>query len=122
MNTRAWASGGALIAVTFAAGVFAGVGWERAHAPRRDATMMAAHQVMIRLGDELGLDSAQHQRIAEILKHHQSSVDSAWTSMQPRVRLALDSTLHDILGVLRPDQVAKYRAFVEKMHPGLMKH
>lgn len=120
MNARAWISGGALLAVTFAAGALAGVRYERGHAPRHDETTMAAHQVMMRLGEELALDSAQHRRIAAIMAKHQSAVDSAWMSMQPQVRAALASTLHDIMAELRPDQVARYRAFVEKMHPGMM--
>lgn len=122
MNVRSWISGGALLAVTFAAGALAGTRYGRAHAPKHDASMAAAHEVLMRLGTELALDSAQHRQIAEILAKHQASVDSAWTSMQPRIHVALDSTLHEMLAVLHPDQVAKYRAFVERIHPGMLKH
>jgi hypothetical protein len=124
MNTRALLGGAAIIAATFTAGALAGVRYERSHAPEpQPATaMMTAHHVLMKLNDELGLDSAQHRKIEAILARHQAAVDSSWVSMQPRVRAALDSTLRDMMAVLRPDQVARYRMFVQRMHPGMLEH
>ena len=122
MNARAWLGGAAIIAATFAAGALAGIRYDRLHAPQRDMSMMAAHQVLMQLHDQLGLDAEQHRQIQAILARHQSAIDSSWASMQPRVRAALDSTLRDMMAVLRPDQVDKYRAFVHRMHPGMLEH
>jgi len=33
------------------------------------------------------------------------------------VHATMDSTLQEVLGVLRPDQAAKYEKMVEAMHP-----
>ena len=76
---------------------------------------------MHRLKDELGLDSAQEKAIAAILARRQGAVDSTWHVLQPHVRATLDSTLREIVGVLRPDQAAKYRKMVETMHPGTLR-
>jgi hypothetical protein len=78
---------------------------------------MDSHHVMDRLNDHLGLDSAQHKAIAAILARRQGTIDSTWHAMQPHVRAMLDSTLHEIAGVLRPDQMAKLRKIEETMHP-----
>ena len=68
----------------------------------------------------LGLDSAQSAAIAVILARHQHAVDSSWRAMQPDVRANLDSTLHEIMGVLKPEQVGRFRDLVHAMHPGMM--
>jgi len=106
--------------LTFAAGAAAGVGYDRHvsrlhHVPAMDATH--ALQLM-RL--ELGLDSAQTAAVATILSHHQHTVDSSWRAMQPEVRANLDSTLREIMTVLKPDQVGKFRQMVHVMHPGML--
>jgi hypothetical protein len=116
-----WVKGTLLLAVTLAAGVVIGVGYERRRAPAHDPAVMDSHHVMQRLRHHLGLDSAQQQAIAAILARRQGTVDSTWHAMQPHVRATLDSTLQEIVGVLRPDQVAKYRKMVEAMHPGMVR-
>lgn len=121
MTVPAWVKGTLLLAVTFTAGVVTGVGYERRHTPAHGAARTDAHHVMRRLTDELGLDSAQGQAIAAILARRQGTVDSTWHAMQPHVHAALDSTLQEILGVLRPEQVAKFRKMVDAMHPGTLR-
>ena len=69
------------------------------------------------LTDQLGLDSAQQTAVALILARRQGTVDSTWHALQPHVRATMDSTLREILDVLRPEQAAKYRKLVETMHP-----
>lgn len=118
MTAPAWVKGTFVLAATLAAGVAIGVGYERHRAPARHAAGMTAHHVMRRLGHDLGLDSAQHHAIAAIFARRQVAVDSTWHAMQPHVRATLDATLEEIVGVLRPDQVAKYRTMIEAMHPG----
>lgn len=117
MTVPAWVKGMLVLAVTLTAGVVIGVGYERRRPPAHDAGGMGAHHVMHRLQDDLGLDSAQHEAIAAILARRQGAVDSTWHAMRPHVRATLDSTLQEIVAVLRPDQVAKYRRMVEAMHP-----
>lgn len=109
---------GALVfAMTLAAGVAIGIGYERRRAPAHEASPMQAHDVLHRITHELELDSAQREAIATILARRQGTVDSTWHAMRPHVRAALDSTLDEIVGILRPDQVARYREMIEARHP-----
>ena len=117
MTVPAWAKGVVLLAVTLTAGVAIGVGYERRRASAHDSVRIDAHHVMHRLKDDLGLDSAQQKAITAILHRRQGSVDSTWHAMQPRLHATLDSTQQEIMGVLRPDQVAKYRKLVNAAHP-----
>jgi hypothetical protein len=117
----AWVKGTLLLAVTLTAGIVVGVGYERRRTPAHEAAGMNSHHVMQRLERDLGLDSAQHEAIAAILARHQGAVDSTWHAVQPHVHATLDSTLREIVGVLRPDQVEKYRKMVETRHPGVLR-
>jgi len=118
--SSAWFRGVLILVLTFAAGAAAGVGYDRhASSAHRPPTMDADHVVQhMRL--LLGLDSAQTAAITTILAHHQYAVDSSWRAMQPEVRANLDSTLHEIMGVLRPEQVGRFREMVHVMHPGML--
>ena len=115
-----WLRGALILLLTFAAGAAAGVGYDRhvssAHrAPAMDAALVVQHMRLL-----LGLDSAQTAEITTILAHHQHAVDSSWRAMQPGVRANLDSTLREIMGVLKPEQVGKFREMVHVMHPGML--
>ena len=121
MTARARAKGMLLFAVTFAAGVVSGAEYERRTTPSHDAARVGSHHVMQRLKDDLALDSVQERAIAAILARRQGMVDSTWHAMQPHVHATLDSTLQEIVEVLRPDQAAKYRKMVEAKHPGTMR-
>lgn len=115
-----WLRGALILLLTFAAGAAAGVGYERhvasAHrAPTMDAALVVQHMRFL-----LGLDSAQTAAITTILARHQHGVDSSWRAMQPGVRANLDSTLREIMGVLKPDQVGRFRELVHQMHPGML--
>ena len=114
----AWAKGTLLFALTLTSGVIIGAAYERHREPPHEADGM--HHVLLRLKDELGLDSAQQNAIAAILARRQGAVDSTWHTLQPHVRATVDSTLRDIADVLRPDQLAKYRKMVESRHPGTL--
>jgi hypothetical protein len=115
----AWAKGSLLLVVALVAGVVIGVAYERSRAPSHDIT--ASHHMMQHLTDELGLDSTQQKAIAAIFARRQATVDSTWHVLQPHVRAAMDSTLREILAVLRPDQEAKFRKMVETRHPGTLR-
>lgn len=118
MTVPVWLKGTSLLAVTLIAGVIIGVGYERHRTPAHHADGTDSHHLMRHLNDYLDLDSAQHKAIARILARRQAAVDSTWHTMQPHVRATLDSTLREIAGVLRPDQMAKFRKIVETRHPG----
>ena len=116
MTIPAWLKGSAVLLVTLVAGVTIGITYERQHQRQVEVPMDAEH-VMHHLHTDLGLDSAQQAAIAAIFARRQGAVDSAWHTMQPRMRSALDSTHAEIMKVLRPDQVAKFRKLVGAMHP-----
>ena len=114
----AWLKGALLLGVTLMTGTLIGVTYERRRAPAHEGA--GTHHVMHRLKDELGLDSVQHEAIAAIFARRQVAVDSTWHVLQPHVQAALDSTFREILDVLRPDQAARYRRTVERMHPSAL--
>lgn len=118
MTVPAWVKGTLLFAVTLTAGVVVGVAYERHRTPGHEAPGVDSHHLLYRFRHELGLDSAQHQAIGVILARRQRAVDSTWHALQPQVRAALDSTHQEVLGILRPDQVAKYRKMMHALHPG----
>lgn len=109
---------GALVVAVFAAGVAAGIGYARQQNRSADVSESDVHHMVAHLADELTLDSAQRAKVEAILARHQSSVDSIWQVMHPHLRQTLDSALQEIGGVLRPDQVEKYRRLVESRHSG----
>lgn len=120
MTMPTWVKGTLLLAVTFAAGIAVGVAVERRQAPRHEPASMQQHMVG-RLTNELRLDSAQQQAVAAILARRQEAVDSSWHALQPHVQATLDSTMREILAVLRPDQAEEYRKMVESRHPGALR-
>lgn len=113
----AWLKGALVLAITLAAGMAIGVGYERRRAPVHRTSGMESHDVLHRITHELELDSTQRAAIASILARRQGTVDSTWHAMRPHVRATLDSTLDEIVAILRPDQVARYREMVEARHP-----
>jgi 1,2-phenylacetyl-CoA epoxidase PaaB subunit len=114
----AWVKGTVLLGLTLTAGIVIGVAYERRHPSVHE--LDATHHVMNRLKDELALDSAQQVAIAAIFARRQAAVDSTWHVLQPHVRAAMDSTLREIVQVLRPDQAATYRKMVETRHSGAL--
>jgi hypothetical protein len=117
MRFPVWARAGVVLAVTLAAGIAAGMAIERHRAATPQAVVREAHDAMHHFTRELNLDSAQQTAIAQILARHQREVDSTWHTVQPHVRATLDSTRQEIAGVLRPDQLAKYRSMMAATHP-----
>lgn len=116
----AWLAGALILALTFAAGAAAGVGYERHASSARPTPPMDEKHALQHMQLLLGLDSAQSAAIATILARHQHAVDSSWHALQPQVRANLDSTLREIMTVLKPDQVTRFRELVHVMHPGML--
>jgi hypothetical protein len=117
MRLPTWAKGSLLLTVTLAAGVLIGIAYERQRTVRHEPMDATAHDVMHRLARDLDLSEAQQTAIAQILAGRQSVVDSTWHEMQPHVRAALVSAEQEILAVLTPEQVTKYRAMTSGAHP-----
>jgi RNA polymerase sigma-70 factor (ECF subfamily) len=86
---------------------------------RHEGTGSAPHDVMEHFTRELWLDAAQQTAIAAILARRQGAVDSTWHALQPHVRETLHLTLQEILPVLRPDQLAKFRRMTAR-HQGVL--
>lgn len=120
MTIPAWAKGTLLLTVTLAAGIAIGVGYERRRVPPHEMSGRDSHHLIRGLSEQLELDSAQYAAVAAILARRQGAVDSTWRAMRPRMHATLDSTMREILGVLRPDQAAKYREMLDTMHPGAL--
>lgn len=117
MRVPGWVKGTLLLAVTLAVGFGLGVAYERDRPSAHDVAGMGAHDVMHHFTRVLDLDSEQQSAIALILARRQAEVDSTWHTVQPHVRATLDSTLQEMAGVLRPDQLAKFRQMMEVAHP-----
>lgn len=121
--TPTWIKGSLLLLVTLGAGVGLGAAF-RQHTgirPHMIVARMDSADVMRRLDHELKLDPAQHATIAAIISRRQATIDSLWASVHPTVRNVIESTLHEILLPLRPEQRARYLEMVEQVHPGLLK-
>jgi hypothetical protein len=116
-----WAKGILLLAVTLAAGVALGAGYERRRSPSHDVAEMHSDHMLRRFTRELALDSAQQKAVAAILERRQRAVDSTWRAVQPHVHAALDSTVQEIGAVLRPDQMARLLSMVTTRHPGSLR-
>jgi hypothetical protein len=119
--TRERVKGVLLLSLMLASGILIGISYERRRSPSHDSAGTDTHHMLSRFERDLELDSTQRKAIAAILSHHQVAVDSTWHAVQPHVRAAMDSTLQEILAVLRPDQAAKYRQMVEARHPGTLR-
>ena len=59
---------------------------------------------------------------AVILARRQVVIDSLWGTLRPTVRGALDTTLIEMIAVLRDDQKAKMRGMIAELHPGVLHH
>lgn len=115
-----WVRAALVIVLTFAAGAAAGVGYDQHRAPARAVPVMDATHVLHMMQLALALDSSQSAQVSAILARHQHAVDSTWRALQPGVKASMDSTLREIIAVLKPDQAGKFRTMVRVMHHGMI--
>jgi Spy/CpxP family protein refolding chaperone len=114
-----------LLALTFVAGIAAGVaadrqlGGARAEAPkqadedhRRDRR--GGGTTIERFADELGLTDEQRARIDPILEETRERMSELFEPVRPAYRELVDSTRARIEAVLTPEQVADYRELLER--------
>jgi len=119
---RPWIALVLLLVVTLAAGFGLGYVHARHHTEVRVLPAIDLRHLMHRLEHQLDLDSAQSAQIAVILARRQVVIDSLWGTLRPLVRGALDTTLIEMIAVLREDQKAKMRGMVAELHPGVLHH
>src|SRR5262245_7079841 len=107
-----------LLVLVFAAGAASGIIYEGRDVGRHHAVPADTHDVLHGLTAELELTVAQQEAINRILVRHQQDVDATWHTMQPRVHAALDAAIEEIVGVLTPEQAAKFRKQMPPRHSG----
>lgn len=115
----AWMRGALALVVALVVGGFAGAAIQRSmDRVARDNPMDSA-AFMRSLDRDLALDSAQHAAIVRVFARHQATIDSAWRTVRPAVRAAMDSSQMEIYNVLRPDQRPRFLQLVQAAHPGM---
>lgn len=119
---RPWIALVLMILVTLAAGFGLGLFYARHHVEVRVLPAINLSHLMHRLEHQLELDSAQSVQIGAILARRQVAIDSLWGALRPQVRGALDTTLIEMIAVLRDDQKVKLRGMIAELHPGVLHH
>lgn len=116
--TPAWVRGSMLLAAVLVVGMVIGFefGRNRPSTVARPRHAMDSATMMQTFDRDLELDSAQHARIAAVLGRRQAGIDSAWRTLQPNVRAAMDSTQMEIIGILRTDQRDRFLALLRGSH------
>lgn len=119
---RSWLALVLLLLVTLSAGFGLGLFYARHHVQVRVLPAINLAHLTHRLQHQLELDSAQSAHVALILARRQVAIDSLWSDLRPQVRQALDTTLIELIGVLRDDQKVKLRGMIADLHPGVLHH
>ncbi|HEX2081170.1 MAG TPA: hypothetical protein VHG08_25935 [Longimicrobium sp.] len=92
-------------AALFAAGVAAGVAWERTRDDEPSFRIRVDRgRATVEAFDELGLTDDQRRRIEQIFVRAQPRTDAVLREMLPRLRAATDSINAEIHAVLTPEQ------------------
>lgn len=76
------------------------------------ASPMNSATLISEMDRRLHLDVAQRDTIANVLRRHQMTVDSAWARVRPSLHAVIDSSQREIIAVLRPDQRSAYLAWI----------
>lgn len=115
-----------LLAITFVAGLAAGVAADRQIRParahdgpkqgqedhRKDRRVRGS--TIERFADELGLTEEQRAEIDPILEDTRERMDELFEPVRPQYRDLVDSTRARIEAVLTPEQVTEYRRLLER--------
>jgi Spy/CpxP family protein refolding chaperone len=92
-------------AALFAAGVAAGVAWERTRGEEPEFRVRVdGGRARVEAFDELGLTDDQRRRIEEIFARSQPRTDAVLRETLPRLRAVTDSINAEIQAVLTPEQ------------------
>jgi hypothetical protein len=119
---RPWIALVLMLLVTLSAGFGLGIFYSRHHVQVRVLPAINLAHLTHRMQHQLDLDSAQSAAVATILARRQVAIDSLWGTLRPQVRQALDTTLIELISVLRDDQKVKLRGMIAEMHPGVLHH
>lgn len=115
-----------LLAITFLAGMAAGVAAERqlSSDDSAEASKQAREDhrrdrrgggtTIERFADELGLTQEQRDRIDPILEDAREGMSELFEPVRPAYRALVDSTRARIEAVLTPEQVTQYRSLLER--------
>ncbi|MCY4400241.1 MAG: hypothetical protein OXE96_13025 [Gemmatimonadetes bacterium] len=107
----------ALLLLTFAAGVLAGVAWRGNRPASPPAEEESAEEQSDRDGrrlviDEVGLEPAKRAEVDEIVRHYRATMralnDEFDAAFEPRRRGLVRATLDSIRSILSPEQLATY--------------
>lgn len=92
-------------AALFAAGIAAGVAWERTRSDEPSFRVRVDKgRATVEAFDELGLTDEQRRRIEQIFARAQPRTDAVLHEMLPRLRVVTDSINAEIQAVLTPEQ------------------
>ena len=115
-----------LLAITFVAGMAAGVAADRQLRPEPDdetskqvreddrKDRRGGRTTIERFADELGLTEEQRARIDPILEDAREGMSELFEPVRPAYRALVDSTRARIEAVLTPEQVTQYRSLLER--------
>ena len=80
------------------------------------STAAAHDSVVAHMDSTLRLTRAQRDSIHAIFAHHQSTVDSAWRSINHRMHATIDSVHRQMEQVLEPDQRRAFHEWMRRQH------
>lgn len=112
-----------LLAITFLAGMAAGVAADRqlARPAVAGATDRAGGEVRRKTGstierfaDELGLTDSQRAAIAPVLEDTRRSMSELFEQVKPAYDELVDSARSEVEAILTPEQVVEYRRLLER--------
>lgn len=109
----------ALIALTFLAGMAAGVFAAHMHILRGGpGAARFPHAMVNRLDRRLDLTDAQRKQVEEIVNRRHANIHAVWKGVRPRVRAEVEAANEEIARVLTPEQRARF----EKMRMRMLGH
>lgn len=113
MNQRTAGGVGGVALVLF--GVAIGVAADRlvlSHHPQTATTEDQHRMALQHLRGLFDLDDGQVTEMDEIFSRHQDVVIESWTTVEPRLRMAIESVHASMESVLRPDQIEAFHAWL----------
>ncbi|MDQ2890459.1 MAG: hypothetical protein M3R65_07865 [Gemmatimonadota bacterium] len=105
----------AVLALGFAIGVTA----DRLWVMRSPPGPMTAAMLIDQMDRRVHLDSLQRAAITDVLRRHQTAIDSAWAKVRPSVHAVIDSSQREIIALLKPDQRSAYIDWIANAHRGM---
>ncbi len=106
---------GLVLLFVFAAGVLAGMFFERHHALSLHASMSPADlhaAAMVDMREALDLDDRQVEQIHAIMSERQQLVEHLWEQLRPEVQSAMREVHAEIADLLRPDQRERFHSWL----------